>query len=156
MRRSVIALVCAAVAVLMSAPVATASPPIQTRISDPATILLPGADFCGFDVVAELEQKFKVIEFTGDRGTWVTTMTVGKINVVLTNSETGTSIRLAIPGPGFIDVDGNLVTGTGPWVIFIEGHIQYLIGRITFEPDPFGVRASEVRGRLIELCDVLA
>jgi hypothetical protein len=156
MRRTVSALTCAVVTLLLLAPAASATAPIQTRISEPASIVLPGADFCGFDVEAEIQQKFKVIEFTGDRGTWVTAMTVGKIHVVLTNAETDESISLSIPGPGFIDVDGNLVTGTGPWVIFIEGHIQYLVGRITFAPDPFGVRAVEVRGRVVELCDVLA
>jgi hypothetical protein len=156
MRRTVSALACATTLLVLLAPASSATAPIQTRISDPASILLPGEDFCGFDVEAEIEQKFKLIEFTGDRGTWVTAKTVGKITVVLTNADTDESIRLAIPGPGFIDVDGNLVTGTGPWVIFIEGHIQYLVGRITFAPDPFGVRATEVRGRVVELCDVLA
>ena len=156
MRRPLAAFASAIVLVLFLAPAAPATAPIQIRISEPATFVLSGSDFCGFDVQAEIEQKFKAITFTGDRGTWVTTLTVGKINVVLTNLDTGESIRLAIPGPGFIDVDGNLVTGTGPWVIFIEGHIQYLVGHITFAPDPFGVRAVEVRGRIVELCDVLA
>jgi hypothetical protein len=134
---------------------AAAARPFQVRISDPVSILLPGADFCGFDVQAEVEQKFKFIAFSGNRGTLWTAMTVGKIKVVLTNVETDESIALSIPGPGFIDVDGNLVHGTGPWVIFIEGHIQYLVGHITFVPDPFGVRATEVRGRVVELCEVL-
>ena len=156
MRRTVSVLACATAVLVFSAPAVSATAPIQTRVSEPASLVLPGVDFCGFDVEAEIEQKFKLIEFTGDRGTWVTAQTVGKINVVLTNVETGESLRLAIPGPGFIDVDGDLVTGTGPWVIFIEGHIQYLVGRITFAPDPFGVRAVEVRGRVVELCDVLA
>jgi hypothetical protein len=155
MRRSIAVLLCSATLVLLLAPTAWAAKPIQTRISEPASFVLPGADFCGFDVRAEVEQKFKLIEFSRDRGRLVTARTVGKIKVVLTNLETGTSIRRSIPGPGFIDVDGNLVHGTGPWVIFIEGHIQYLVGHITFVPDPFGVRATEVRGRVVELCDLL-
>jgi|SRR5215211_5938673 len=156
MRRSVAALVCAAALLVLLAPTATAEAPFQIRISEPASIVLPGDDFCGFDVRADIEQKFKVIIFSGDRGTWIGGLTVGKIKVVLTNTETGESIAVNIPGPGFLDVSGNLVQGTGPWVIFIEGHIQYLVGHITFVPDPFGVRASEVRGRVVELCEVLA
>jgi len=155
MRRAIAALTGSVLGLLLFAPAAGATAPIQTWISDPVTLVLPGADFCGFDVQADIEQKFKVIEFTGTRGTWVTTATLGKIKVVLTNLETDEAITLSIPGPGFIDVDGNLVQGTGPWVIFIEGHIQYLAGHITFAPDPFGVRATEVRGRVVELCDVL-
>jgi hypothetical protein len=155
MRRPIAALLCAAMFVVLLAPSAWAAKPIQTRISEPATFVLPGGDFCGFDVRADIEQKFKLIEFTGDRSTLITAITVGKIDVALTNLETEASIRLSIPGPGFIDVEGRLVHGTGPWVIFIEGHIQYLVGHITFVPDPFGVRATEVRGRIVELCDVL-
>jgi hypothetical protein len=155
MRRPMAAVLCATTFVLLLAPSAWAARPIQTRISQPATFVLPGADFCGFDVQADIEQRFKLIEFTRDRGTLITAITVGKIKVVLTNLETDASVSLSIPGPGFIDVDGRLVHGTGPWVIFIEGHIQYLVGRITFVPDPFGVRASQVRGRIVELCDVL-
>ena len=155
MRRTVAALVCAAALLLLLAPAASAAKPFQVRISDPVSVVLPGTDFCGFDVQADVEQKFKFIEFSGDRGTWVTSKTVGKIRVVLTNLETDVSITLSIPGPGFMDVDGNLVTGTGPWLIFVPGQLLYLVGHITFEPGPFGVQASEVRGRIVDLCEVL-
>jgi hypothetical protein len=155
MRRAVAALT-GTILVLLLAPAASATAPIQTRISDPVSLVLPGADFCGFDVQAEVEQKFKVIEFTGTRGTWVTSATVGKIKVVLTNMDTGESIAVSIPGPGFIDVQGNLVVGTGPWVIFVPRQLLFLRGHITFEPGPFGVQAAEVRGISIDLCDVLA
>jgi hypothetical protein len=155
MRRTVAALVCAAALLLLLAPAASAAKPFQVRVSDPVSIVLPGADFCGFDVQADVEQKFKFIEFSGDRGTWIGAITVGKIKVVLTNVETGASVSVSIPGPGFMDVDGNLVEGTGPWVIFVPGQLLYLVGHITFEPGPFGVQAAEVRGRIVDLCEVL-
>ena len=82
--------------------------------------------------------------------------TVGKIKVVLTNLDTEESIALSIPGPGFIDAEGNTIVGTGPWVVFVPGQLLYLVGRITFEPGPFGVQPVEVRGRSVDLCDVLA
>jgi hypothetical protein len=135
---------------------ALAAPPIQERISDPVSFVLPGSDFCGFDVQVDAEQKFKVITFTGQRGTWWTTLTAGKLKAVLTNLDTEESIEISVPGPGFIDVDGNLMVGTGPWLIFVPGQVLYLIGHITFEPGPFGVQAASVRGRSIDLCDVLA
>jgi hypothetical protein len=119
------------------------------------SIVLPGGDFCGFDVRAEVEQKFKVIEFSGDRGTWIGAITVGKIKVVLTDVETSASVAISIPGPGFIDVDGNLVRGTGPWVIFVPGQLLYIVGHTTFEEGPFGLQPAEVRGRQVDLCEVL-
>jgi hypothetical protein len=156
MRRAILMLVCAATFLTILAPSASADPPFQEVISDPAEVLLPGEDFCGFDVLAELEQKFKFIAFSGDRGTFITAMTVGKLKVVLTNLETAESISLSIPGPGFFDVNGDLVVGTGTWVVFVPGQLLYLSGRITFEPGPFGVEPVEVRGREIDLCEELA
>jgi hypothetical protein len=135
---------------------AAADPPFQVRISDPVSLVLPGGEFCDFDVQVDVEQKFKFIAFSGNRGTWWTAMTVGKIKVVLTNLETEESLTLSIPGPGFIDADGNLLVGTGPWVVFVPGQLLYLVGNITFEPGPFGVQPAEVRGRSIDLCGVLA
>ena len=120
------------------------------------SVPLPGSDFCGFDVQAEVEQKFKFIEFSGDRGTLWTAMTVGKLKAVLTNVETGESIAVNIPGPGFIDVDGNTIVGTGPWLVFVPGQLLFLVGHITFEPGPFGVQPTVVRGRSFDLCDALA
>jgi hypothetical protein len=156
MNRPVRLLLVLALAIVIATPTsAFADPPFQERISDPVSILLPGDDFCGFDVLAQVEQKFKFIAFAGNRGTLWTAMTVGKIKIVLTNVETGESLALSIPGPGFIDADGNTIVGTGPWVVFVPGQLLYLVGHITFEPGPFGVQPAEVRGRTIDLCDVL-
>ena len=151
-----IVLVLAVASVAVSSSPALADPPFQERISDPVSVVLPGADFCGFDVLAEVEQKFKFIAFSGNRGTLWTAITVGKIKVVLTNLETDESIAVSIPGPGFIDTDGNTIVGTGPWVVFVPGQLLYLVGHITFEPGPFGVQPAEVRGRSLDLCEALA
>jgi hypothetical protein len=156
MRRAVAALTCTAALLVILVPVASAEPPFQERISDPLSVLLPGSDFCGFDVQAEVEQKFKLIAFSGNRGTLWTAMTVGKIKAVLTNVETGESITVNIPGPGFIDADGNTIVGTGPWLVFVPGQLLFLVGHITFEPGPFGVQPDVVRGRSFDLCDALA
>ena len=156
MRRAVAALSCTAALLLLVAPSASADPPFQVRISDPLSVLLPGSDFCGFDVQAEVEQKFKFIAFSGNRGTLWTALTVGKLKAVLTNVETQESITVNIPGPGFLDADGNTIAGTGPWLVFVPGQLLFLVGHITFEPGPFGVQPAEVRGRSLDLCEALA
>jgi hypothetical protein len=156
MRRAVAALTCTAALLMLLAPAASAEPPFQEWISDPFTVVLPGSDFCGFDVQADVEQKFKFIAFSGNRGTLWTALTVGKIKVVLTNLETGESLDVNIPGPGFIDADGNTITGTGPWLVFVPGQLLYLVGHITFEPGPFGVQPALVHGRSLDLCEALA
>jgi len=156
MRRAVAALTCTIALLVFVAPSATAEPPFQVRISDPFTTVLPGSDFCGFDVQADVEQKFKLIVFSGNRGTLWTGLTAGKIKVVLTNLENGESLAVNIPGPGFLDADGNTLIGTGPWLVFVPGQLLFLVGHITFEPGPFGVQPALVRGRMLDLCDALA
>jgi len=156
MRRAVAALSCTAVLLLLVAPSASAEAPFQEWVSDPFTTVLPGSDFCGFDVQADVEQHFKIITFSGNRGTLWTALTVGKIKVVLTNLESGETLNVNIPGPGFIDADGNTITGTGPWLVFVPGQLLYLVGNITFEPGPFGVQPALVRGRSLDLCEALA
>lgn len=157
MRRAVAALTCAAALLLIVAPSAWAAPPYQERISDPASLVLPAGEFCDdFDVQVDVEQKFKFIAFSGTRGTWISAMTVGKIKVVLTNLEGGDPIALSIPGPGFIDIEGNLLVGTGPWLIFIPGEVLLITGYITFTGTPPQVEPVEIRGRSVDLCEVLA
>ena len=156
MHRPVRLLLTVGLALVATSSPALANRPFQVRISEPMTVVLAGDDFCGFDVQADVEQKFKLITFSGHPGSLWTAMTVGKIKVVLTNLESDTSIPVNIPGPGFIDADGNTITGTGPWLVFVPGQLLYLVGHITFEPGPFGVQPDVVRGRSLDLCDVLA
>jgi hypothetical protein len=49
-----------------------------------------------------------------------------------------------------------LATGTGPWLVFVPGQLLFLVVHITFEPEPFGEQPDVVRGRSLDLCDVLA
>ena len=51
-----------------------------------------------------------------------------------------------IPGPGFIDADGNTLVGTGPWLVFVPGQLLFLVGHITFDPGPFGVQPAWYAG----------
>jgi hypothetical protein len=75
--------------------------------------------------------------------------------------ETGESIRLSIPGPGFFETDasGDPTEGTGPWLIFIPGDpgsLLYVVGHIEFESEDFGVSPTSVSGRMLDLCAALA
>jgi len=153
MRRAVAALIGPLLALLLLAPAASAVAPVQIRVTDPASFVLPGGEFCDFDVQVDIAQKFKVVLFAGNRGTAITGLTVGKITAVLASDDA--SIRLSIPGPGFLDVQGNLVRGTGPWLIFIPGQLLYVVGRMDFVGTPPQVEPVNVRGRTIDLCEVL-
>jgi hypothetical protein len=156
MRRTISVLACTGVILLLLAPAATATKPFQIRISDPASLVLPAGDFCDFAVRVDVTQKFKVIEFAGDRGTWITGLNVGKIKAVLTKlSAPRTTMALSIPGPGFFDRDGNLVRGTGPWLIFVPGELLYIRGNITFGGVPPFVVPLTVRGSTLDLCEAL-
>jgi hypothetical protein len=134
---------------------AGARPPVQVRYTDPATFVLPGGVVCDFDVQVDVQQKVKVITFRSERGAAFGGLSTGKIRVVLTNLETDDSRRLSIPGPSFFDVDGNLVIGTGPWLVWEPGAIRYLVGRMRFVPGPLGLHAVLLDGREIDYCDVL-
>ncbi len=128
---------------------------------EPATLVLPGEDFCGFDVRIDIEQNFRTITFSGDRGTWIGAIGVGKIMVTVTNLESDASIDLSIPGPGFFEADasGNPEEGTGPWLIFIPGDpgmLLYIIGHIEFQIEDFGISPTSVQGRVTDLCLALA
>ena len=156
MRRPVSVLLCAVAMSVLAAHAAVAAKPFQTRITDPASFVLPGDDFCRSDVQVDIEQKFKLIEFAGTRGTWISAITVGKITARLENVETGESVRLSIPGPGFIDAQGRTVRGTGPWLIFVPGELLFVRGHMGFVGTPPQVEPVDVRGRIVDLCQVLS
>jgi hypothetical protein len=140
---------------------AHAAAPVQEVFTEPATIELPGGEFCAFDVQIDIEQNFRTITFSGDRGTWIGAIGTGKILATVTNLETGESIRLSIPGPGFFETDasGNPAEGTGPWLLFIPGDpgaLLYVVGHIEFQAEEFGISPTSVRGRMLDLCPALA
>lgn len=152
LRRVVLGVVTLAVVTALAAP-AAAEPPIQETISDPATILLEAPEFCpNADIQVDVEQKFKLITFSGGTAFGLTSMTVGKIVATVTNVETGESVRLAIPGPGFLDATGLPVIGTGPWLLFNPGSVEFIRGFIEFVPSPSGVEADVIRGTTLDVC----
>lgn len=143
-------------ALLLPISQASAAAPVQVRFTDPVSFVLPGGQFCAFDVQVDIEQKVKVITFSGKRGAAIGGLSTGKIFAVVTNLETRESHRIAIPGPSFFDVQGNIVLGTGPWLIYEPGQIRYLVGRMRFVPGPLGVHAILLAGREVDYCAVLA
>ncbi|HEX6399750.1 MAG TPA: hypothetical protein VF108_04670, partial [Actinomycetota bacterium] len=152
--RAVAALIGSILGLVLLAPAASAAAPVQIRVSDPVSFELPGGEFCEFDVQVDIEQKFKVILFAGHRGTWIGGLTAGKIVAVLSSGDA--TVRLSIPGPGFLDVEGNLVRGTGPWLIFFPGEVLLVTGHMGFVGTPPQVEPVNVRGRIVDLCEVLA
>jgi hypothetical protein len=146
---------------LLPATPAAADPPVQTWITGPATLILPGGEFCAdFDVQVDVQQKFKVIMFANETGWGFSGITTGgSIQATLTNLDTDQSVTVRIPGPGFIDASGIPIIGAGPWLIFLPGSpgsIQYLIGRMQFTPTEFGVDVELLAGQQLDLCQELA
>lgn len=153
MFRKALFVVSVLVAMMALAAPAAADPPIQETISGPASILLEAPEFCpSSDIQVDVEQQFKLITFTRDTAFGLTSITVGKIFATVTNLETGESVHLAIPGPGFLDATGLPVVGTGPWLIFNPGSVEFIRGFIEFVPSPTGVEANVVRGTTIDVC----
>jgi hypothetical protein len=155
MRRLLVAVAVTTAFAVLPTQAAVATAPVQIRISEPASFVLPGSDFCGFDVRVDLQQKFKAIFFAHRQGWGFTGLTAGKIKATFTNLESGGSTSISIPGPGFLDTSGLPIVGTGPWVIFVPGRILYLVGHIRFRPTSYGVDVASLRGRMLDLCTVL-
>ena len=79
----------------------------------------------------------------------------GPLVAWLTNLDSGRTIRRVIPGPAFLDADGALVRGTGPWAFIFttDGEVINAWGHITFDDQGLVVG---VRGRTESFCGVLA
>lgn len=155
MRKFLAAVALTTALALLPAQAAMATAPVQTRVSGPASFVLPGSDFCGFDVQVDVQQKVKVIQFTHRRGWGFTALTAGKLKATFTNLDSDASVSVSIPGPGFLDASGVPIVGTGPWIIFVPDHILYLVGHIEFRPTSYGVDVQLLRGRRVDLCTVL-
>jgi hypothetical protein len=154
MRRAVVVGVLTLVAAVGMAP-ASATPPMRERSEEHISLRLPAGEFCDFRVGIEVDQKVTLVTFGPRPGTWIGGILTGKIIAVVTNLQTGESVRLSIPGPTFFDVEGNVVVGTGPWLIFQPGELFYAAGVLRFETTDEGVVAELVRGRQVDLCRLL-
>ena len=155
LRRVVIPFLLAAGLVGPLASPASADQPTIQWLTDPISFVLPAGQFCaGFDAQVDIEQKAKIITFT-DGGAAFAGVGTGKIFATVTNLSTGHSIRLDISGPAFFDATGLPYLGTGTWLIYIPGDpgsILYLVGRMNFIPEPYGIAPSLVRGRSMDMC----
>ena len=132
---------------------ADATPPVQVRISAPATVVLEAPDWCpSADVQFDVRQNYKMITFSGSTGFGFTSITAGPIFIVATNLDSGASVTLPSSGPGFLDASGTPIIGTGPWLLFNPGSVLYLRGRMEFTPNEFGVEATVVHGTSRDVC----
>ena len=158
-RRLMAVAICALCVTTIAAPAAHANPPSIQWFTEPVTFVLPADTFCaGFDTQVDIQQKAKVITFAGDQGAMFAAIGTGQIFATLTNLLTGYSITRNISGPAFFDSTGLPYVGTGTWFIYLPGDpgsILYLVGRMNFVPEPYGISPSLVRGRSIDMCSLL-
>jgi hypothetical protein len=143
--------------------VALAFGPITTAFAHPPTHIRPGVEefefviegICDFDVLAHVRQRLNITFFTDRNGDVTGGHVTGPLVVWLTNLDSGRTIRRVIPGPSFLDADGALVRGTGPWAFIFttEGEVINAWGHITFDDSGLVVG---VRGRTESFCGALA
>lgn len=115
MSRTVSILLAAAVlgVALAIAPLASADRPIRVQ--------LPAADATG-----QFCEDFPVLVHPTRNNEYATifssgaVLVTGALRVEVTNLDSGETVELNIPGPGFFSPDGSRLTGTGPWLLFGE------------------------------------
>ena len=93
-------------------------------------------------------------------------LVTGALRVEVTNLDTGETIELNIPGPGFFTPDGSTLIGTGPWLLFGEAGflgegspagVTFLSGRFVLTFDQQGnVTGFSARGHSEDICAALA
>jgi hypothetical protein len=133
---------------------AHAAQPIHTRPGvEEFEFVIEG--ICDFDVLAHVRQRFNITFFLDGNGDVTGGHVTGPLVVWLTNLDSDRTIRRVIPGPSFLDADGVLVRGTGPWafIFTIDGDVINAWGHITFDDSGLVVG---VRGRTESFCGVLA
>jgi hypothetical protein len=161
MSRKTLILVATAVlgVALAVAPLASADRPIRVQV--------PAADASGqfcedFPVLvhATRNNEFATIFSSG------AVLVTGALRVEVTNLDTGETIELNIPGPGFFSPDGSTLIGTGPWLLFGpagflgEGSpagVTFISGRFVLTSDQEGnVTGFAARGHIEDICAALA
>jgi len=141
------ALVAMILGTLLASP-AGATPPTRETSSDTFDVPLDGV--CVFPLLAHIEQTVTLTTFFDRFGKQTGGIITGPIFVTFSSGDA--SIQLAIPGPSFLDADGNVVRGTGTWVTFTsDGGFVWAAGNIVF--DEFG-NASQIRGVEVSICDL--
>lgn len=143
---------------LLGVPSASADTPTIEWLPSTDSFVLPADVFCpGFDVRVDILQHAKLMVFDGGAGMFAA-IGNGDIFATLTNLSTGHSITRNISGPAFFDATGLPFRGTGTWFIYLPGdpgQILYLVGHMEFQPEPYGISPTLVRGRSIDMCPFL-
>lgn len=162
MRRRVLIL-SALLLALAIAPAASAGKPTREILPPvPDSVLTQ----CGFPVLDHEEGVAIVESFTDEEGNLVRQIiTSPGLTEILTNLDTGKTVVLHIPGPGFIDwnPDGSATfTGAGPFFFFVNPAtltpgLFYTTGRFVSTFDANGNRTSfESVGPVTDVCAELA
>ena len=97
----------------VAVPLASADRPIRVQV--------PAADATGqfcedFPVLVHPTRNNEYATIFSTGATFVT----GALRVEVSNLDTGETIALNIPGPGFFSPDGTTLIGTGPWLLYGE------------------------------------
>jgi hypothetical protein len=155
MRRMIVTITLALTFVPMLGPTsaARAAEPMHTRPGvEEFDLLIEGV--CDFDVAVHVRQRLNITFFVDRHGNVVRGSVTGPIVAWVTNVDSGLTIRQVIPGPAFLDADGAIVRGTGPWAFLftVEGDTINAWGHITFDEQGLVVG---VRGRTESFCGVL-
>ena len=142
-----------------AAPLASADPPIRVQV--PATDA--SGQFCeDFPVLVHPTRNNEYATIFSSGAVFVT----GALRVEVTNLDTGETIELNVPGPGFFSPDGTRLIGTGPWLLFGEAGflgpgspagVLFVSGRFLLTFDQQGnVTGFSARGHNEDICAELA
>jgi hypothetical protein len=164
MRRAILMLALALLAVLLATPAAVAHRPDRVELP-------PAGDFvdtrCGFPMLVDFEQPqpATVTIFHDQVGNVVRSHVSGPLRVTITNLETGESFAHDLSGPGVLEfnADGSTTrTMTGAWGIWarmngIPGRF-ITVGLVIEERDATGALVTRTleSGQLIDVCAELA
>jgi hypothetical protein len=164
MRRAILTLALALLAVLLATPAAVANRPERVELP-------PAGDFvdtfCGFPMLVDFEQPqpATVTIFYDQAGNVVRSFVSGPLGVTITNLETGESFAHDLSGPGVLEfnADGSTTrTFYGSWGIWarmngIRGRF-ITVGQVVEETDATGALVSRTleSGQLIDVCAELA
>jgi len=160
MRRSLVAGVLLAMVgtvIAVSAMPARAVAPVKEPLEFPNELVLAAGDFCDFELVVTFPVNNEIVTtFFDAEGNVDRVLITGALVVTFTNTETGETLTLNIPGSSVL-VDDEL-TYRGRNVIFpVEGGIALVSGRVVAMIDSEGfVHPVEVAGSTTDVCAVLA
>ena len=143
----------------VAVPLASADRPIRVQV--------PAADATGqfcedFPVLVHPTRNNEYATIFSTGATFVT----GALRVEVSNLDTGETIALNIPGPGFFSPDGSTLIGTGPWLLYGEedfigpgsgAGVLFVSGRFVLTFDGQGnITGYSARGHSEDICAALA